>query len=130
MANHESTCSAHELACSASKELCQQLFEALNQIIPNLKYNKGPNKCKITYAGARKVPVWITHSTRVRTINVYSLGNPKPAMQFAELKTHLRERIPKGSWKDYPGSLMIENDKQLQKAVELLVKVSFPAALE
>jgi hypothetical protein len=121
---------AHELACSASRELCQQLFEALNQRIPNLKYKKGANKCSISVEGARRVPVWInSHSLRARTLNVWFLGDPKPEMQLDELKIHPRSKT-EGSWAEYGGSFMIKNDKQFEEAVKFLVDVSFPAALD
>ena len=120
----------HSTACSGSAKLCQRLFDALHEKAANLTYEIGPNKCKITFPGARRVPVWVnSHSSRVPSLNVWFLGNPKPGMQFAGLIIRPRS-MTESSWGEYGGSFMLTTEEQVEEAVEFLVNVSLPAAME
>ena|SRR6266496_283921 len=122
MANHSS-------ACSSSSKLCQQLFDSLNQRIPNLTYKQGPNKCSIGVIGGRKIFAWInSHSSLCRRVNVWFLGDSNGACNLTELSINARSQT-EGTWAEYGGSFTIENEEQLAEAVEFLSSVSYPASI-
>lgn len=120
--------SAHSNCCSNPKDLCQNLFTALNQRVPKLKYEKGKNKCSFGIDGARKKFAWInTHSKRESKIEIWFLGDLDDARKFALLQ--IRPRTPTdSSWDEYHGRFDIKNIEQLEQAVELLVSISYPAS--
>ncbi len=119
----------HSLACQASKDLCDRLFEALNQRIPDLKYNKGGNKCSFKVVNARKVFAWVnSHSQRNSHLNIWFLGKSDQTEGFKALDIRPRNET-EGTWADYGGSFRVEDQRQLSEAVELLCSISYPASL-
>jgi hypothetical protein len=122
----------HEDACSASKGLCEQLFASLNQRIPNLEYEQQGNKCKFKTRGARRALAWVnSHSSRHERLNIWFAGSMKEAQKFEKLDAHPRVRPENaGGWAPFEGSFNINNSDELTSAVELLVKIAYPASLQ
>ena len=122
----------HRNASSGSKSLCEQLFEALNEKIPNLEYEQQGHKCKLKARGARRALAWInSHSSNQARLNIWFAGSMAEAQKFDELDAHPR-RTPEnaGHWAPYEGSFNINNSGELKVAVELLVKISYPQSFQ
>lgn len=122
----------HEDACSASKSLCEQLFAALNQRIQNLEYEQQGNKCKFKTRGARRALAWVnSHGSRQGRLNIWFAGSMEEAQKFEKLDAHPRRRPENaGGWAPFEGSFNVSNPEEFNSAVELLVKISYPASLQ
>jgi len=117
----------HSKSCAGAKGLCQRLFDALNQRIPNLEYERQENKCKFKASGSRKAFAWVnTHGFRSSKIEIWFLGNLDDARKYWKLI--IRPRTPtNSSWDEYHGRFDISNAEQLEAATELLFSLSYPA---
>jgi hypothetical protein len=116
---------AHTLASNESENLCDQLFAALQEVIPNLQRSSTKGSCGLYQEGSVRF-AYVYHATSKPQIVVWCRGDA------AELQRHdnglgveMRDNQSPGWTERFLAHFRITKAEQISAAARLLAQVSF-----